>query len=911
MTTLERTGLVEELVYCAKNHWKQRKSLQTRANHLSLLNGESQDRILRSGSSSFIALLTRQNIRPQLTVLWRNLQITWSLLLHKEPVVITGDFNIHVDDVSDMHARKFNDLISSFGLEQHVKDHTHSAGHVLDLLITRECDNLVLSTPDVAHFISDHAFVHSDLAFLKLRLDRKSISFRKYKAIDIAMFKRDIQASPLFTITSDMTVTSPTDLDRIVALYNTTLRELIDKHAPVKTKVITIRPVVPWMNDEIKQGKCARRKAERCWRKCPVYDPVDREFRKQQFQHHRNSVRAQLIRAKTEHYSQKVIDCSSDSKRLIELMNSLLKPNCDIQYPPTISLDELSNDFGDYFMSKIDKIRDELDNDDVPDICRQNIAHSATPSFHSFSVLSEEDVRALLRQSPSKHCVNDPIPTWLLKECAEVILPFLTMVINMSLQHGYFPPVWQNAVVTPILKKPGAENVFSNYRPVSNLPFLSKLVERAVVGQLQLHLSNNNLLPPNQSAYRQFHSTETSLLKVQSDMRLEFDRQKVVLLVMLDLSSAFDTIDHGILLKTIESHLGVFSTALCWFKSYLERHTQQVMVNNKLSKSYQLRFGVPQGSCLGPVLFTVYAAPVLEIIERHLPSAQGYADDHQLYIGFKPDSRAQEKFAVTALQECISDVRHWMLTNKLKINDSKTEFIILGGRQQLEKVTISDITVGDAQITPCSKVRNLGVIFDEKLSMDQHVSKVCSVAYYHLHNIARIRDYLTHEAACSLIHAFITSQIDYCNSLMYGVPAYLINKLQRVQNSAARLVLGLKKSDHITPALIDLHWLPVQLRIHFKVLLIVFKILHDMAPEYLGESIELRHNSTYRLRSNDAFMLSTPSYRCTTFGGRAFHVYAPRLWNSLPLTLRSQHSLTIFKRDLKTHLFTQFLNNSS
>ncbi|XP_071818929.1 uncharacterized protein [Apostichopus japonicus] len=154
------------------------------------------------------------------------------------------------------------------------------------------------------------------------------------------------------------------------------------------------------------------------------------------------------------------------SKRLFELMNSLMKPNCDIQYPPTISLDELSNDFGDYFMSKIDKIRDELDNDDVPDICRQNIAYSATPSFHSFSVLSEEDVRALLCQSPRKHCVNDPIPTWLLKECAEVILPFLTMVINMSLQHGYFPPVWKNAVVTPILKKPGAENVFSNYRPL-------------------------------------------------------------------------------------------------------------------------------------------------------------------------------------------------------------------------------------------------------------------------------------------------------------------------------------------------------------------------------------------------------------------------------------------------------------
>ena len=193
--------------------------------------------------------------------------------------------------------------------------------------------------------------------------------------------------------------------------------------------------------------------------------------------------------------------------------------------------------------------------------------------------------------------------------------------------------------------------------------------------------------------------------------------------------------------------------------------------------------------------------------------------------------------------------------------------------QWLKLYYIHVIIVGDAHIASSSKVRNSGVIFYDNLSMNQHISKVCRTAYFHLHNIAWIRNYLTHDAACSLIHAFVTSHIDYCNSLMYGSPSYLIKKLQRVQNSAARVVFCLRKCDHITPALIQLHWLPVELRIHFKVLLIVFKIMHNMAPKYLEKLIEVRAIAPYQLRSHDGLKLRTPSFNCKTFGGRAFPVF--------------------------------------
>ena len=176
-----------------------------------------------------------------------------------------------------------------------------------------------------------------------------------------------------------------------------------------------------------------------------------------------------------------------------------------------------------------------------------------------------------------------------------------------------------------------------------------------------------------------------------------------------------------------------------------------------------------------------------------MPNCHGYADDHQLYVSFRPNHSGDQDSALSSLQDCIAEIRSWMLVNKLKINDSKTEFIILGSKHQLHKVNIPGVKVGDENIQPVTSVRNLGVIFDQHLAMDKHISKVCSVAFFHLHNIRGIRKYLTHDAACTIVHAFVSSQLDYCNSLLSGLPSHLVKKLQRVQNAAARVVLNIGK----------------------------------------------------------------------------------------------------------------------
>ena len=219
------------------------------------------------------------------------------------------------------------------------------------------------------------------------------------------------------------------------------------------------------------------------------------------------------------------------------------------------------------------------------------------------------------------------------------------------------------------------------------------------------------------------------------------------------------------------------------------------------------------------------------------------------------------------------------------------------------------ILVGSNIIKPVSSVKNLGLILDQYMKMDKHIAKVCSTAYYHIRNINVIRHYLTREAACTIIHAFISSQLDYCNSLMYGIPDYLISRLQRVQNTAARVIFRIRKFERITPALIELHWLPVKLRIKFKIILIVFKALRGRAPAYISDFIKQSSNKKYRLRSSASTVLSVPRHAHNTFGGRSFAVCGPKLWNELPSSFHSIKDLNVFKQQLKTHLFNEFVNN--
>ena len=207
-------------------------------------------------------------------------------------------------------------------------------------------------------------------------------------------------------------------------------------------------------------------------------------------------------------------------------------------------------------------------------------------------------------------------------------------MINLSLEPGCFPESWKHADVHPRLKKPKSGATFPNLRPISNLTFVSKLAERVEFNQTHNHLTLNCLYPKAQSSYREFHCTETAPLRIKNDILMNMNKQHLTLLVLLDLSAAFDTVDHVILLNRLNSNFCISGRVLSWFRSYLHNRSQSVSVNGETSRSFDVKHGVPQWSCLGPVLFILYVSKLFTIVERHLPEVHAYADDTQLYIAF-------------------------------------------------------------------------------------------------------------------------------------------------------------------------------------------------------------------------------------------------------------------------------------
>ena len=260
-----------------------------------------------------------------------------------------------------------------------------------------------------------------------------------------------------------------------------------------------------------------------------------------------------------------------------------------------------------------------------------------------------------------------------------------------------------------------------------------------------------------------------------------------------------------------------------WFRSYLSNRTQTVTINNKLSQPTLLKFGVPQGSVLGPILFILYTKPLTTLIRRHSISNQSFADDTQLHDSCRPD---QIDTSVQGMQDCISDVKTWMTSNKLKLNDDKTEcLLIVSNRTSLPNPHPTSIHIGDTDIPFSLQAKNLGVTLTNNLSMEKHVTNICRSAYIEMRRISNIRHYLTTDATKTLLCAFVLSKLDYCNSLLSGSPKHLLDKLQKVQNSAARLVFKALKHKHIKPLLQKLHWLPVVSRIQYKRLQLCATIL--------------------------------------------------------------------------------------
>ncbi|XP_041642854.1 uncharacterized protein LOC121509496, partial [Cheilinus undulatus] len=795
-------------------------------------------------------------------------ELLTSVCSRSSSILLLGDFNIHVDSTSCTLTSEFLSLLDCFNITQHVQGPTHSKGHTLDLVCSTGLTPFIPQCLDLA--ISDHHAVFLSIpTLLPRQLTKCNITFRILKSISIPALKN--------MLATNLTTTHPiTTVDALANHYNTALSLSLDSLAPLKTRSVSFTHPAPCWRDFLKKSGLT--------------------VHLEAYKEHVRSYKEALSRAKSSYYSSLISDQQNHPRMLFSTINCLLRPIDNLH--PLANFDRCTRHL-QFFQDKVASIQQQLSYGPPPQdfTSHQDTAPPPHCRLSCFTPVDTLQVAEWVKKAKASTCSLDPMPTPLVKASLSVLCPIMVDIINTSLSSGIVPSSFKTASVTPIIKKPGSDpEDLSNYQPISNLPFISKILEKAVATQLQQHMSNHELHEPLQSGFRTHHSTETALIKITNDLLTAADSGHISLLILLDLTAAFDTISHTVLLDRLSHHLGITDTALSWFHSYLSQRKQFVTIGTSHSSPAPVNQGVPQGSVLGPLLFTIYMLPLGQIIHKHGLSFQSYADDTQLYLSTKPSTQLPPH----SLVKCLHDNKAWMTSDQLKLNSNKTELMVVAPKALLQKVGDLMLDVDGTSICPSSEVRNLGVILDSTLSFQSHIKSVTKSAFYHLKNISRLRPSLPDSVAETLIHAFITSRLDYCNGVLSGVPSKTLDRLQYVQNSAARVLTRTRPWQHITPTLIHLHWLPIKSCINYKVLLLTYKSLHALAPQYLSDLLH-PYIPSRNLRSSDTGLLSMPKTKLRTYGDRAFSAAAPTLWNTLPADIRSAPSLDIFKKRLKHH----------
>ena len=763
-------------------------------------------------------------------------------------------------------------------MKQYVTVPTHDAGHCLDVVIARDQEPCVVEDLHVHDTgVSDHCAVIFTVSGSPPPPITKTVRARAFRECNMSELKDDLAAA-------DIDLSS---VSAAVESYNLTMQPLMDKHAPEVQKTVTIRPNTRWYKGYIRRQKVIKRRLERKFVKSGL-DDDKKAYRKQC-----DYISFLIDEAKTKFFCNKICESKSNKKQLFDTAKELLHWKSEPKYPLDIPSDRLPFDFATYFSDKIVKINQQIKSDSVQLLASEfeEYVH-AESELLSFQATDAEEIERIIASMSSAS--RNPS---LIKACRAEIALTHARIVNLSLEGAEVPDSLKNACIRPLLKKATLDpNSFKNFRPVSNIPFLSKVIEKVVADRLTRYLEDNYLFEPLQSAYKKFHSTETALLRVHNDITRSLEKRNVVVLLLLDLSAAFDTVCHDRLLHRLHSRFGISGKAYDWIKSYLCNRSQFVTIAGISSSPTELK---TQGSVLGPILFTLYVAPLGDITRRYGMGSHFYADDTQLFLSCKP---AEISHSLENLESCVTDIKNWMAVNFLKLNDDKTEILLLGSKHSLSNVPSISVKVGELEITSQSFVKNLGAYFDSTLSMENFVAQKCKTAAYYLRCISHIRKYLDSDSTKTLVHALVTSRLDYANSLLLGSNKMYLSKLQMVQNSAARLIMRVDRRSHITPVLKTLHWLPIEHRITYKIIVLCFNCIYGNAPGYLQDLIVVKKNDR-NLRSSQSILLNVPFTRSSVYSRKCFYFTAPKLWNCLPAEIRNCDNLEMFKSLLKTHLF--------
>ena len=602
-------------------------------------------------------------------------------------------------------------------------------------------------------------------------------------------------------------------------------------------------------------------------------------------------------------YFKKSIEEGNGNSKFIWKTLRILLPKCksqgiqalDINGEVVTDLNRIVNSFNSFFVNIGEKLAKS-----IPQLGRSAMEYLQTymPGVNSefaFKKISIADVMKLLSElSENKATGLDNYQSKLLKISAGSIAPSLTNIFNRSLSTGQFPSEWKQAKIVTIFKK-GSKLDSGNYRPISILPVISKLIEKIAHQQLYDYLSTNNLLSQAQSGFRKHFSTQTSLHRLTEEIYEGLNSAKVIGLVAIDLKKAFDTVDHKILLKKLKFY-GVRNTAHKWFQDYLTNRSQITCINDTQSKVDFIKTGVPQGSILGPLMFILYINDLPGSLKHS--QVNMYADDTAFYYMDKNIDLVSQYLKID-----LSNLHHWLCANKLSLHLGKTNSILICNYQKLRHLPSSnlDIALNSTSIEQVENLPYLGVELDSRCNFDAHIKNVTKKLNKSIGVLKRTSPFLPLNTRKMLYNALVLPHYDYCATVWGNTSQENLTRLQRIQSRAMRIVLKAPPRSHIEELLDTLKWMSVRQRILYNQMVLMWRIVNDMAPEYLHKNLVYAadtHNYNTSSASDNNLFLGR-GHRSSLFQNCAAK------WNKLPAKLRRIDKLNSFKKSLTTHVLKE------
>ena len=799
-------------------------------------------------------------------------------------VIITGDFNIDMSNPTNNQTEKLTDILTCYGMQQLVKKPTriNNSGKatIIDHIWANEATNLIKSV-DTFIALSDHLGTCASLNLPQTKSDEKKVKRRCWKKYSKEAFNEklllNIEQSKLKQhIKMEAVNPAMTELTNII-------QNTIDEIAPIKEMKISQRAInIPWYTQELHDMISCKKELLSDYY-CTKIESLKSSVKKLS-----NKIGYLKRKLKQNYITEKISEAGADSKQLWKIINLMTNRTASRKTTePDFINQEKANAFNNHFATVGQKIQEELGfQPPLLDISTNNLGFVFHPE-------KEEAIAKLIDFIKIDVATGeDGIPSKILKDSKQTITPYLTQIVNLSYKLNIFPDNMKIAVIKPLHKKEDV-NTIGNYRPISLLPILSKIFEKSATNQLINYLEKNNLLAPNQHAYRKGHSTTTCLAEVLNHVHNLVDQKKSCAIVSLDLSKAFDSINHNLLLSKL-SKLNLSEPSILWIKSYLTNRHQKTKFDKYISSSAEIKSGVPQGSIIGPLLFLIFT--------NDLPSAftdkchiMSYADDTQLIIQAENLPNLIRK-----IEEVINIAQNWYSSNSMKNNTGKSEVLIVNARKNLKHINIK-VKDGNKiiKINPKPFIEVLGVIIDDKLNWNKQILSVKKKAFNSIRSIHRINPMLPIKLRVLLYTTLVTPILDYADVIWGHCGEVHMNNLQKAQNFAIKSIVGKRKYDSTSEAFSKLKFLNLHQRQEIHEATFTLKSLLDVNPSHINVEYLKLHpiNSNRNTRSGSERKLNLPPHQTSRFEQCPLYKTI-KSWNSVPEHIPA-YNIKVFKTNFQ------------